>query len=73
MLAIALATQGKADLQKLNVSTLQSTMCVSSSSSLPTNSSGAVNKRLLETDLALIVAIRHSLRLLVGHVVVRHV
>jgi len=47
-------------------------MCVSSSSSLAANGSGAMDKRLLKTNLTLVVAIRHSLRLLVGHVVVRH-
>jgi len=47
-------------------------MCVSASSSFAANSSGAVNKRLLEADLVLFEAIWHSLRLLVDHVVVRH-
>jgi hypothetical protein len=54
------------------VSTLQPTVCVSSSSRFASNSSSAVNKRLLEANLVLFVAIGHSLRLLVGHVVVRH-
>lgn len=48
-------------------------MCVSSSSSLAADSSSAMDKRLLEANLILfVVAIRRSLRLLVGHVVVRH-
>ena len=54
------------------MSTLQTTVCISSSSSLTSNSSSAVDEWLLEANLILLVAIRHSLRLFVSHVVVRH-
>jgi hypothetical protein len=61
------------NLQELDVSTLQPTMCVSSSSSLAADGSSAMNKRLLESNIALLVAVRRTFKcLLVGHVVVRH-
>jgi hypothetical protein len=48
-------------------------MCVSSSSCLTADCSSAMDERLLEANVALLIAVRCGFeRLLVGHVVVRH-
>jgi len=62
----------RATLQELDVSTLQSTVCVPSSPSLAANGSSAMDEWLFEAKVALFVAVRDSLRFLVGHMVVRH-
>ena len=51
---------------------LQPTVCVSSSPRLAANSSSAMDNRLLEANIILLVAIGGRLRLFISHVVVRH-
>lgn len=62
----------RANLQELDVSTLQPTVRISSSPSLTANSRSAMDKWLFKAKVALFVAERDSLWLLVGHMVVRH-
>lgn len=54
------------------MSALQSTVGISSASSLAANGRGAMDKRLLEADIGFLIAIRSRLGLLVCHVVVWH-